>query len=111
MQFMNDFATGVNFSDEMIPAVRSFIDCVRQSVLKRSGHKCRFGTTTVDDLGSTITPRGSSPESAIVERFLEQIQMPYFVEQVKRLIGYVHFFAVSFPVVDKNYYRSTDCFE
>ena len=87
---MEDVAAGVKNSDEMIPALRKFFDCLRESGLKLSAHKCEFGTTKIDYLGSTITPKGISPETAKIEKFLGQIRMPNTVKQVKRLIGFVH---------------------
>ena len=96
-QFMDDIAAGVNNFDEMIPALRIIFDCLRESGLKLSAHKCEFGTTKIDYLGSTITPKGNSPESAENEKFLGQIRMPNTVKQVKRLIGFVQFFRNFIP--------------
>ena len=39
-QFMDDIAAGVNNFDEMIPALRKIFDCLRESGLKFSAHKC-----------------------------------------------------------------------
>ena len=47
-QFMDDIAAGVNKFDEMIPALRKIFDCLRESGLKLSAHKCEFGTTKID---------------------------------------------------------------
>ena len=66
-QFTDDIAAGVNNFDEMIPALRKFFDCLRESDLKLSAHKCEFGTTKIDYLGSIITPKGISPERAKIE--------------------------------------------
>ena len=96
-QFMHDIAAGVNNFDEMIPALRKIFDCLRETGLKLSAHKCEFGTTKIDYLGSTITPKGISPESAKIEKFLGQIRMPNTVKQVKRLIGFVQFFRNFIP--------------
>ena len=65
--------------------------------MKLSAHKCEFGTTKIDYLGSTITPKGISAESAKIEKFLGQIRMPNTVKQVKRLIGFVQFFRNFIP--------------
>ena len=90
-QIMDDIAAGVHNFDE-IPALRKIFDCLRESGLKLSAHKCEFGTTKFDYLGSTITPKRISPEVAKLEKFLGQIRMPKTVKQVKRSIGFVHFF-------------------
>ena len=77
--------------DEIIPARRKDFDCLRQSGLKLSAHKFYFGTTKIDYLCSTTTPRGIPPESAKILNFLQQILMPSTVKQVQRLIGFVQF--------------------
>ena len=81
---MDDIAAGVNNFDEMIPAQIEIFDCLRESGLKLSAHKCEFGTTKIDYIGSTITPKRVSPESAKIEKFLGQIRMPNTVKQKKR---------------------------
>ena len=74
LQIMDDIAAGVNNFDEMIPALRTFLDCWRESGLKLSAHKCEFGTTKFDYLGSTITPKGISPESAELRIFWDNLE-------------------------------------
>ena len=96
-QFMDDIAAGVTCFDEMLPTLKKIFDCLRESGLKLSAHKCEFGTIKIDYLGSTITPMGISPEHAKIEKFLEKIRMPATVKQVKRLIGFVQFFRSFIP--------------
>ena len=96
-QIMEDIAAGVKNFDEMIPALRKIFDCLRESGLKYSAHKCDFGTTKIDHFGSTITPKEISPESAKVEKCLGQIRMPNTVKQMERLIGFVQFFRNFIP--------------
>ena len=79
--------------DEIIPALRKNFDCLRQSILKLSAHKCEFGTIKNDHLGNTITPRWNSPEIVKLEVVLKQIQTPNIVKQVKRLNGCEQFFS------------------
>ena len=95
--FMDDIAAGPNNFDEMTPALRKSFDCLRESGLKLSAHKCEFGTTKIDYLGSTITPKRISTPSAKIEKFLGQIRMPNTVKQVKGLIGFVQFFRNFIP--------------
>ena len=73
-QLMDDIAAGVMNFVEKIPALRKIFDCLRESGLKLSAHKCEFGTTKKDYLGSTITPKRISPESAKIEKFLGQLR-------------------------------------
>ena len=58
-QFMDVIAMGLNNFDEMIPTLTKIFDCLRASGLKLSAHKCKFRTTKIGYLGSTITPKGS----------------------------------------------------
>ena len=95
-QFMDDIAMRVNFD---IPALTKFFNCLRASGLKLSAHKCKFGTTKIDYLGSTITPKGISPEADKMNKFLEKIRMPETVKQVERLIGFVQFFRSFMPTL------------
>ena len=96
-QFLDVFAAGVKNFVELIPALRKIFDCLRESGLKLSAHKCEFGTTKIDYLGNTITPKRISPESARIEKFLGQIRMPNTLKQVKHLIGFVQFFRDFIP--------------
>ena len=96
-QFMDDIAAGVNSFEELIPALRKIFDCLRKAGLKLSAHKCEFATLLIHYLGSIITPKGISPESAKIEKFLSQIRMPNTVKQVKRLIGFAQFFRNFIP--------------
>ena len=94
---MDDIGAGVNNFDEMIPALRKIFDCLRESGLKFSAHKCEFGTIKISYLGCTITPKRISPESTKIEKFSGQIRMPNTVEPVKRLIGFLQFFRNFIP--------------
>ena len=89
---MGDIADGVKIFDEMIPALREFFDCLRQSGFKLSAQKCDYGTTKIDYLGNTFTPIGISLESAKIEIFSRQIRMLNTVKQLKRLIGFKQLF-------------------
>ena len=91
-----DIAAGVENSDEIMPALRKVFDCLRQSGMKLSTHKCELGTTKIDYLGSTITPRVISPTSATIDKLVEQIRLPNTVKKVKRL-RFVLFFRYFIP--------------
>ena len=96
-RFQDDIAAGVNKFDGMIPALRKILHCSIESGFKCSEHKREFGTTKIDHLGSTITPKKISPKSAKIENFLGQITMPNTVKQVKLLIGFVQSFRKLIP--------------
>ena len=71
---MDDIAAEVINFDEVIPALRKIFHCLRESGLKLSAHKCEFRTTKIDNLGSTITPKGISPESAKIRNFWDKLE-------------------------------------
>ena len=96
-QLMDEIAARVNNFDEMIPALKKDFDCSRELGLKLSAHKCEFGMTKIDYLGSLVTPKRISPESAKTQKFLGQCRMPNTMNQVKGLIGFMEFFRKFFP--------------
>ena len=57
------------------------------------------GTTKIENFGSTITPKGISPNADKLKKFLEKIRMPETLKQVKRLIGFIHLFGSFMPNV------------
>ena len=67
--FMDDTAVGVDNSAEMIPALRNFFDCFRQSGLKLSSHKSKIRTKSTEKLGLITTPRSKSLDVKIKRRF------------------------------------------
>ena len=71
---MDDIAIGINNFDEMILAVTKIFDRLRASGLKLSARKCEFETIKIEYLGSTITPKGISPEAEKITKFLEKNQ-------------------------------------
>ena len=101
-QFMDDFAAAVNIFSEMIPALRKLSDCSRESGLELPAHQCKIGTKKPDYLGSTITPGGTSPESAKIGKFFGQTRMPSTLKKVKRLIGLVKFLRNCIPNLGTN---------
>ena len=68
VQFMDNIGMDVN-SFVMIPASRKTFDCLWASGLKLPAHKREFGKTKIDFLGSTITPKGISPEADKMKKF------------------------------------------
>ena len=99
---MDDIAAGVITFEDMNPALRKCFDCLREMSLKLSAHKCDFGTTKNDYLGSTFTSEGISPENEENEKILGQIRMPNATKQVKGLIGSVQFFRIFVPNLGQN---------
>ena len=99
---MDGIAARMICFDEIIPELLNLFDFWRESGLKLSPHKCEFGTTKIVYLGSAVTPKGTSPRGAKIEKFLGQIRMPNTVKQKKRLIGFVQFFfGFVFLILDK----------
>ena len=66
-QFMDDIGCGVETFEQMIPTLRQIFDCLRKSGLRLTPHICEFGMTSINFLGSTITPQGLTPETEKIE--------------------------------------------
>ena len=79
-----------NFDDRITPQRKDF-DCLTESALKLSAHKCVFRMTKSDYLGSAITPKEISSKTAKIEILLGQIKIPNTVKQVNLLFGFVQF--------------------
>ena len=92
-QFTDDIGCGVETFEEMGPTIRQIFDCLRKSGLRLTPHKCEFGMTSIDFLGSTITSNGLTPETAKLEKLLKTMELPATVRQVKRLVGFLLFFS------------------
>ena len=99
---MEDIAAGVNNFDELIPALRKFFDCLRESGLKLSSHKWNLErqklTTWVVQL---LRKQLRSQVRKLTN--IGQLKMPNTVKQVKRLIGFVQFFRDFIPNLGLNF--------
>ena len=96
-QFMHDIGCGVESIKQLIPNLRLIFTCLRRSGLKVSLENCVFGSEKVSFLGNVITKEGLQPEKEKIENFLKTLEIPESVKQVKRLIGFRHFFRSLIP--------------
>ena len=94
---MDDNGSAVEKFEDLIPSLKKFFECVRESGLKLSPNNSEFGTQKVTFLGKIITPAGVQPESERIKNFLSNLTMPKTVEQVKRLIGFLQFWRDVIP--------------
>ena len=61
-EFMDDISAGLNGFVDMIPSLREIFDCLRELGFKLSEHSCEIGTTKIDYLSNTITPKELHPK-------------------------------------------------
>ena len=76
--------------------------CLRRSGLKLSSEKCIFGSEKVSFPGNVITIEDLQPEKGKIEEFLTTLEIPESVKQVKRLIGFLHFFRSFIPNLNEH---------
>ena len=94
---MDDIGCGVETFEQMVPALRQIFHCLRKSGFRSTPHKFDFGMISIIFLGNAIKPKGLTPETAKVEKFMKTMKLPATVRQVRRLVGSVLFFAHIFP--------------
>ena len=75
--------------------LRLIFECLRKSALKPSPEKCVLESEKVTFLGNVFTKEGLQPENEKIQNFLKTLELPKSAKQVKRLIGFLHFFRSS----------------
>ena len=58
--------------------------------------------TSINFLGTKITPQGLKPEKEKIEKLLKTMKLPATVRQVKRLVGFVLYFCSFLPNLAQN---------
>ena len=99
---MDDIGCGVETFEQMVPTFGQIFECLRKSGFRLTRHKCKFGMTSTNFLGNTITPKGLKPEIEKIEKFLNTMKLPVTVCQVKGLVGFVLFFRTFTPNLAQN---------
>ena len=94
---MDEIGCGVEKFEELVPKLRKIFSCIRKPGLKFATAKCHIGNEKIEFLGNMITTEGFQPESAKGHKFLKTMKMQRTVKQVKRLIGFYHFFRNFLP--------------
>ena len=96
-QFMDDIGNAVTNFEQLVPPLRFIFICILQSGLKLSPENCEIATDTIKFLGNNISAEGISPEKSKITKFLDKFKKPKTTKQVKRLIGFTHFFRNYIP--------------
>ena len=94
---MDDIGNAVTNFEQLVPSSREIFICIRQWGLKPSPEKCETATDTMKFLGNNFSGEGISPEKSKITKFLDEFKMPKTTKQVKRLIGFTHFFRIYIP--------------
>ena len=100
-QFMEDIGCGVHSPEQLLASLRQIFQCLRRSGLKLSPENCVFGSEQVSFFGNVITKEGLKPGKEKIEKFLRTLEVPESVKQVKRLIGFLQYFRIFIPNLNK----------
>ena len=96
-QYVDDLGTAAQTFEELLDNLRRIFECIRKSGLKLTVHKCEFGLSQIQFLGSSITTQGMSPNREKVEKFLKSLKMPKTPKQIRRFIGFFQYFRAFLP--------------
>ena len=110
-QIMDDIRCRVETFEQMVPTLRQYFDCLRKSGLRLTPHRCVFGMHSIYFLGNTITSKGLQPDKEKIQKFLNTIEIPPTVEQVKKLNGLTFFSVHFFLIKQKIWCLGTNCSE
>ena len=94
---MDDVECGVESIEQLIPSIKLIFNCLRKSGLKLSREKSLLGSEKVRVLGNVVTKEGLQPEKKTIEKFVETLEIPNSVKQVKRIMGFLHLFRSFIP--------------
>ena len=95
--YFDDLGSGAIDGDSLIQNLDHIFACIEKLGFKLSMDKCEFGIRKINFLGHTITEHGIAPNNEKIEQFLKTIRMPKTLKQVRRLIGFMQYFAKFIP--------------
>ena len=96
-QYVDDLGTAAHTFDELLTNLSSIYECIRNSGLKLTIHKCGFGSSEIQFLGSSITTQGMSPSRDKVDIFLNSLKMLKTLKRFRRFIGFFQYFPAFLP--------------
>ena len=91
-QYVDDIGIAANDAEHLITNFRATFQCIREAGLKLSMHKSHFGSTEVDFLGRTITPKGVKPQKERITNFLEKTKFPKSKKALQRYLGFLNYY-------------------
>ena len=74
---------------------------------KLSIEKCEFGTSEINSLGHSITGDGIKPIKDKLENFLKTVKLPKSVKQLRRFIGFPHYFQKYIPKLAEKFLNNS----
>ena len=81
----------------IIDNLKHIFQCNRNLGFNLSIDKCQLGIPEIQFLGHTISADGISSNKPKVEKFLQSVKLPKTLKQVRRLIGFMHYFQKFIP--------------
>ena len=96
-QYVVYLGIAAHFIDELLTNLGCICECIRRSGLKVTIHKCEFGLSEIQYLGSSIATRRTSLNCQKVEKLLYSFKMPKTPKQIRRFIEFFQFFRAVLP--------------
>ena len=96
-QYVDDIGIAANDAEHLIKNLRATFECIRESGLKLTMHKCHFGAIEIDFLGRTITPESVKPQKESITNFLEKTKFPKSKKASQRNLGFLNYYRNYIP--------------
>ena len=100
-QNVDDIGFAAIDANHLITNLRATFECIRETGLKLTMHKCHFGATETDFLGRTITPEGVKPQKERIANFLEKINFPKSKKALQRYFGFLNYYRNYTPILSE----------
>ena len=88
-QTVNNIDITAILPEQLITNLRAVFQCIQNAVLKLSMARCHCGTTAVDFLRRTITPKGVTPQKQKCTKLLGKIKTPRSKKSIHQYIGFL----------------------
>ena len=88
---MDDIGIAANDAEHLIANLTATFECIRETGLKLTMHKCHFGATDIDFPGRTITPEGVKPQKKNYQ-LLGKDKIPEVQESLQRYLGFLNYY-------------------
>ena len=96
-QNVDDIGIAANDTEQLMKNLRATFQCIRETGLKLTMHKCHFGATEIDFLGRTITPIGERPQRPRVQNFLVSTKFPKSKKALQQHLRFLNYYRNYIP--------------
>ena len=96
-QYVDDIGIAANNATDLTRNIRAVFQCIRNAGLKLTIKKCRFGVRQVEFLGRTISSEGVSPQTHMIQNFLNKLRLPKSKNALQQYLGFVNYYRNYIP--------------